>query len=1092
MKLTAPNDPHAFRALNAWADVEPWKNYVTPQTVPPEKASLCRSLSALFLLRLLRAFEKRSSPPPAGSSGAAGAATHRPPVARSLPSLSDMMKKSVKVTSEVRESIEFMGSDMLRLLQVIPMAPTLADVTACSIKLLSAAQDHRLKDLYLAFFSVNYANDPHRPTALADPAEPTKFGVFALQALLAIQTQVLSTYEIAYDHDCIFDTAYSTIPSFKSSIETLGKMGLGPPGAHSMSTMSPDTEARDVSWKMARFLSLMQDFSSDSSEEDVRRSQMWSRRNHIVDCASAIAFALELGQLAQQVQTGTVPDPQGQRDHTNDIARATAPLMSFLAANTERKGQSIAVVTRDEIRSTLTKVRTLILALPLIPKNSPWFQFGPSVPFWGLPLEVQRYIMQNYSHLITELISKGIKQEIMFSTAPESSRPSRTALSRCLFLFPMVMGEHWGIHRDSPVVTSKQFCTGSSRRVSQSSSDSVALVMKVKSNRPPVSPIKKRQSLSQSPESEPAAKRAKQSSQPPQRGQLQSSQRREPSTQRIQQQSGNKRNDSPPKRSEPSTKQSTAATLHINKQPPAKPRPPKVVKMSDVDPPVVNEAMELNEWTLSVLSLSVIKPSDTLLTFLGEHDRRRGDSMTCLHEVIVPVLNRGISRISRSLQVAHSSNAPNTSGQVFVGKRDGRVYVNGVVNEDIQLCASVVGFFYHSLEAIMNDQLKRLEFLGPFNALMQSESFHRALLAICYACILKGVGATQRLRVDGSYKDCTVFLLLETIESNPYTFLKVTEALRRALVATDDESRRVSSSPLIPRLPTMLHQYVQKIEVQLLESVIWARSMSSTKSEPTLMITVKSIQSLPGSWPPDVLAPILPEELTDVSSEPAKIGEVRFKPTFSASSEANFLTYILRKLLKLSMNRIQKIFGGLNLSSDTIVHTQAYVAFRYCLRNHIDMLFERHVDQLLLCTIYGICKVMSIKSPGSQHVVTFGQIIDAYCQVRGTEQGQRTCRVIVRHVKLASSDDEIRPKGQFFGAIIDFYNQVYIPKMQRHFLRSESLRQSIAEYSRTARILKEQRQGGTQRSKTSNKAHASGRNSSKGTAAGRSNVVGTA
>lgn len=1075
MKLAAPNDPQVFRSLKAWTDVEPWKSHATPQSVPPEKADLCRTLSTMLLMRLLRAFEKRADPnitqqsepddtsrqqkqqqqlAENGGSGPSSAhaqvlpgfapavtvAPTVPPVAKKFPSVADMMKRSVKVTRVVREAIEFVGSDMLRLLQVIPAATTLADVTACCLKMLSVSDD-RLKTFYRVFTDSNMAIK-EQPHDVVDPSEPTKFGVFALQSLQEMQLQVISRYETAYDHDCIFETAYSNIPSFKSSIEAIHGTGpLLPDSAPATAAVTPDTEARNVSWKIARFLALKQDFSSEIGDEDDRRTKMWHRRKHIVDCASAIAFSVELGQLNQVIK-GTFSDTQGPRDQSDEIAHATAPLMAFLASNTDKKGQALAPVTREEIRASLTKVRKLMMSLPCIPKNSPWFQFGPTVPFWGLPLEVQRYIMENYIKLLSEMISK-VQTEILYSSTPESARPSRTPLSRCLFLFPMVVGEQWGIHRDSPILTSKHFCTGTSTRVSLASKDSVALVMKVKPSRAPTS-SKKRQPSSQPSGSEPPAKRMQQ----------QSSLQRESSTQRLQQQTA-KRTESLPKRSDPttkpmgqSTKPSTQNTLCISKQPQAKPRPPKIVKMSDVDPPVVNDAMELNEWTLSVLSLSVIKPSDSLLTLLGEHDRRRGDSMTCLHELIIPVLNRGISRVSKSLQMAQLPVAPNAAGQIFVGKRDGRVYVNGSVNEDIQLCASVVGFFYHSLEAIMNDQLKRLEFLGPFNALMQSESFHRALLAICYACVLKGVGATQRLQIDASYKDCTVFILLETIECNPYTFLKVTEALRRALVATDDESRRISGSPLIPRLPTILHQYVQKIEVQLLESVVWAQTMPSTKSEPTLMITVKSMQSLPGSWPPDVLAPILPEELIDVSSEPAKISEIRFKPTFSASSEANFLTYILRKLLKIGMHRIQKIFAALDMSNETLLHTQTYVAFRFCLRNHIDMLYERHIDQILLCTIYGICKVMNVKSVGSQHSITFGQIIDAYCDERAADQGQRTCRVIVRHVKLASSDDEVRPRGDFFGSVIDFYNQVYVPKIHRHFLRSKSLRQSIAEYNR--------------------------------------------
>jgi Retinoblastoma-associated protein B domain/Retinoblastoma-associated protein A domain len=1079
MKLGDKKDADVFLSLKAWVDTEPMKSNVTPQSYPTEKADVCRHVSTLLLMRLLRAFEKRVDPkenkkrrvsdpsatkmhdgvgtstgahrststikttdPPTGggkksadamdidttsttdfeqrqqqqqqqrqwtanaSVGTGAAVASMPAVTKKPPSLHEMMKRHVKVTRKVMEAVQFVGSDILKLLQVIPSSPTVADAATCALKILKDVES--ITDCYRRFVAANTDNNKDHLSVVFDPKDPTYFGVFALQSLQTIQAQAIFTYELAYDYDYIYETTYSTLPSFKTSVDALNLISP-PTRARDPTSYPPDTEARNMSWKFTRFLSLKQDFTSDKSDQHNSETVGGKRRNGIVNAAAAIALSAELGQTNEMLSAASnaSADKRVPQDPSIWILDATTQLMAFLEANTEKKGQYTAFVTNLEITAMVSNLREMMMALPFVPRDSAWHQCGPEVPIWRLPPKVQQFITQNFSRLVEDLVS-SLHQALNFASPPQADRPTRTSLSRILFLFPMVIGEPWGFHRNAPTITSRQLCTSTSKTLDPALTGSVALVLKLKSNASPSS--KKRQS---STNASPPAKQAK----------------------------------------------STPNTLRISNQPPAKPRPPRIVKMSEVDPPVVNDAMELNEWTLSILSLSVIKPSDTLLTFLGEHDRRRGDSLTCLHEVIVPVLNRGISRIHKSLQIAQPAGAPITSGQIFVGKRDGRVYVNGAVNEDIQLCASVVGFFYHSLEAIMNDQLKRLEFLGPFNALMQSESFHRALLSLCYACILKGVGATQRLQVDGSYKDCTVFMLLETIESNPYTFMKVTEALCRALVVTDDEPRRVSGSPLIPGLPAMLHQYVQKIEVQLLESIIWARSMPSTKSETTLTITIKSMKSLPGSWPPDALAPLLPEELTDMSSETAKLNEVRFKPTFSASSEANFLTYVLQKVLKLAYRRIQEIFAALGLSSETAAQTQAYVAFRYCLRHHIDILFERHVDQLLLCTIYGVCKVMNITSAGTQLVVTFGQIIDAYCTVRGKEQGQRTCRVIVRHVKLASSDGEVRPKGQFFGAIIDFYNQVYVPKMQRHFLRSKSLKKSVTEYyNRSLRVLKDQQQ----------------------------------
>lgn len=105
------------------------------------------------------------------------------------------------------------------------------------------------------------------------------------------------------------------------------------------------------------------------------------------------------------------------------------------------------------------------------------------------------------------------------------------------------------------------------------------------------------------------------------------------------------------------------------------------------------------------------------------------------------------------------------------------------------------------------------------------------------------------------------------------------------------------------------------------------------------------------------------------------------------------------------------------------------------------MFYDRHIDQLVLCTIYGVCRVMRV-----QPEVTFGKLMDAYIAVRKDDQGERACRVILRHVKLVGNENDYRPEGKVVGNLIVFYNQVYVPRMQKHFTMSHSLKMSSLEY----------------------------------------------
>jgi len=278
-------------------------------------------------------------------------------------------------------------------------------------------------------------------------------------------------------------------------------------------------------------------------------------------------------------------------------------------------------------------------------------------------------------------------------------------------------------------------------------------------------------------------------------------------------------------------------------------------------------------------------------------------------------------------------------------------------------------------------------------------------------------------------------------------FLKVIEAFTRALIATKESAPKQLASPIVSGLPLILYKHAQKIESQMIDSVLWnTLTRSEPSSQTCFTLSIKTMKSLPGAWPPDILEPMLPEEIMDIEGDSTKSDEVRYKPSFGSSSEANFLSFVLRKLLKCIFFRIRAMCAALNLPNESTLQTQILVAFRYILRHHISMFNDRHVDQLLLCTIYGVCRVMKI-----QPKMSFGKVIDAYFTVRGEDQGDRACRIIVRHVKLSNPGNGSRAPLQGVGNIVSFYNTVFIPKMQKYFLASKSLKKSTEIYEKSCK-----------------------------------------
>ena len=1032
MKLKAPNDLFVHEKIEEWVSFQKIPSQIHPARVPA-----CRRACALLLQRLVRAFENRlntssddakkakvsaavtnRSNPASTTNGNFVAAKRSPSkvtshvrATRKLPSLQVLMQRKVKVTQLVQQAVQYIGSDVLKVLQFCPPSPTVADIANVSLKFMN--DENRIRDFYRVFSEAS-GKEP----SSSGESSAIFFGVFALQSLQSLRAQAISAYEFSHDFEMIYRTCYQD-PTFQICMHELNPTmrsiaGTAPAG------FAPDTEARNICWKLARLLALKFDHNHKSDPEAKDH-----RRNHILLSASSIILAANIGKSirngdfssgASSSRKEKIPD---DIDFVALVAAPVSELLSFLVKNLASSNQGITPICEADIRCHVTDICVMINKLGLVAgvsnSNVPSSLSSSSLLSRLLTPAKHYAIINDYRKIIQSLVRETQKELRINASNTNHGRGSvvnvKTGIVNVLLFFPMVIGEPWGIHRDSPMITSTMLCSGEHSKPSSPLEDSVAVVLKMKPK-----PKPKKRNVAAVGSFVPGLV-----------------------------QTGNKKAKTiaPSEFGKKTTTNSSQETINLlgKDHAPQKQPSPNELGLGESDSATLDDLAELNEWTLSVLSLSVIKPADSLLTYLGEHDRMRG-SGSCLQDVIVPVLNRGVLRIQSSIRSSNNQEAGVTKTKLAIGRKDGQVYVNGAVDQNIQLSASIVGFYYCSLEAIIQDQMERMEFLGSFSSQLQSGAFHRALLACSYLCVLKGVGMNQNRQLIKNKGKITLQVLMDTVETESFMFLKVAEAFFRANVTNNKSAQKELRFPIVAGLPVILHDHLQKIESQLIDSVLWYSPRAADGSlQASFALTIKTMKSLPGAWPPDILEPMLPEEIAEMDGDFSKTIEPRYKPSFGASSEANFLSFVLRKLLKSVFKRIRAICAALDLSSEKTLHTQILVAFRYLLRHHISIFNNRHVDQLLLSTIYGICRVMKIEPK-----ITFRKVIDAYFSVRGQELGELTCRFIVRHIKLTSSGIESQASSQASGNIITFYNTVYIPKMQKYFFGSKSLKKSAELY----------------------------------------------
>ena len=512
------------------------------------------------------------------------------------------------------------------------------------------------------------------------------------------------------------------------------------------------------------------------------------------------------------------------------------------------------------------------------------------------------------------------------------------------------------------------------------------------------------------------------------------------------------------------------------------------------------EAMELNEWAVSLSFIEVVKPSAALVDVLEHASGAGGQAVLEWQDVILHrTLNKSLLRLSQEhLRDAKATRkAPVTvqTGAVSAGV----VQVHGgELTPDKQLCKIVVAFYYHCLEAVLYCETKRTKKLhkkekrskyhsyekNDFTAIRQScsnlilsPSFHAALLACCTLCVTHAVGCTPALRPCAYLRRCDILTILHVTSTTPYEFLKVSETVRRALAPSSPACGKIES-PLVFALPTVLQRLIQQTEVHILDSLVWARNNDNTRTT-TVTVDGDSFWCLPDIidewmektatlkhlrlWPPRELD--LPEEENPSNlTEPTAVSNhdtvVYPGPDHDSYAEIQSAWYVIRKMMNVTESRIHAICQKLGMDEDSVIPGQIYLAFRYLLRHRLELLYDRHVDQWILCCVYGVCRAVDYRrrklepqADAGMTPIAFADIIAAYVELRQGELGSVVCQRIVRRIQVQSmhprdtsavtSSSSHHIDG--VGDIIALYNQVFVPALKEHLLASPSLQKLKAD-----------------------------------------------
>jgi hypothetical protein len=272
----------------------------------------------------------------------------------------------------------------------------------------------------------------------------------------------------------------------------------------------------------------------------------------------------------------------------------------------------------------------------------------------------------------------------------------------------------------------------------------------------------------------------------------------------------------------------------------------------------------------------------------------------------------------------------------------------------------------------------------------------------------------------------SAFSALHVCDCPPDEFLAAAERFRESLMGSSPARGRLGSA-LPFDIPRVLWREFRRAERNVIDTFLWRGEIKSFSEK------LEELRER-RSWPPDCLAPSKDDDDGDESSDTE---DDRTKPDDRDNESSDMLSYVFRRVLDVSRDRIASLLDFVRVQPRELVVHQVMVALRYLLRRHVDLLYDRHLDHMILCCLYGVGKQL-----GYQPEITFAKLIDAYVVVRGEDEGDITCQRVVRHIKLFTDAD--RKDEEPVGNIIQLYNRVFVPRMKDYLLGNASLRRAAA------------------------------------------------
>ncbi|NXG52803.1 RB protein, partial [Psilopogon haemacephalus] len=406
----------------------------------------------------------------------------------------------------------------------------------------------------------------------------------------------------------------------------------------------------------------------------------------------------------------------------------------------------------------------------------------------------------------------------------------------------------------------------------------------------------------------------------------------------------------------------------------------------------VRAAMNNIQQLMMILNSATDKPSDTLIMYFNNCTVNPTDSILKRVESLEHVFKQKFAE-------AVGPGCAEIGSQVTRYKLAVRLYYRVMESMLKSVRQVLITFFF--LSKLLNDNI-----------------FHTSLLA----CAVEVVMATYvRNASQGDTTSAETHLsfpwILNVFDLKAFDFYKVIESFIRAE----------------PSLTKEMMKHLERCEHQIMESLAWQSGSplfdlikqskeqegQTDQPEPTSTFnmpfqhnhTAADLYLSPVRSPKKKASGPSPSATSSPDAQPATNSQTQ-KPQKSTS-----LSLFYKKVYLLAYLRLRTLFSRL-LSEHPDLEPLIWTLFQHTLQNEYELMRDRHLDQIMMCSMYGICKVKNVD-------LRFKIIVSAYKELPNTNQ-ETFKRVLIREEQ--------------YDSIIVFYNLVFMQKLKTNILQYASNR----------------------------------------------------